>query len=98
MNEEKKPEDTELNLEDLKKFIVEVLPVITPLLSSSMSNNTDLIKRKQTLEGLFLFMVIASGVGLIWLFIENGRPDTAEKITFALLGFLGGRGFWTGGK
>lgn len=99
-NEEKKPESESFNLEDLKKFLIEVIPIATPLIERAMSGTAEqakigyeLQKKQLIFEGVFLFLVIGLGAGLIMAFILNDRPDTAEKIVFALLGFLGGRGF-----
>jgi len=98
--EDEKKEVTEITMDDLKKFLLEVIPVLTPLIERTMDATAsqvklghELQKRQLIFEGIFLTLVIGLGAGLIMAFIHYGRPDTAEKIVFALLGFLGGRGF-----
>lgn len=103
-----KEEQNDINWEKVARFIEATLPHAKPLIEEWIRFKTktaedqaeinrlshQIASRQLGFEIAFIMAVLMFSGAIIWVFITNGAPDTAEKILFAVLGFVGGRGFF----
>lgn len=107
MSEEIVEKKDEFNWHEIRQFIENTLPHAEPFIVKMIENKAKEqdrhleIARLQHItartqlrfEIMFIVLTILFAGAIIWVFIDKGAPDTAEKILFAVLGFIGGRGF-----
>lgn len=99
--EEKSPEKA---LRDVAEGIAVALPAIVPTLDKLMNERTAAIREHNQVQGalwekalileaVFIGAVLVGGFAAATALALSGQTASAEKIAFALFGFLGGRGF-----
>jgi len=107
MSDDLEKKEDEINWADVRRFIEATIPHAEPIIVkiiegkakeqdrqleiARMQHNT--ARTQLCFEIFFIVLTILFAGAIIWVFINNGAPDTAEKILFAVLGFIGGRGF-----
>ena len=102
-NEKKEP-TTDETMAQVGQALVENFPTLIPALAKVHAERAEAIReynqvqsrlwgRAMNFEAILIGMVILGGFGASGWLAYIGQIQSAEKIAFALFGFIGGRGF-----
>lgn len=82
-----------LGVKDVVAAVAESRNAANALILEDNKTQMKLWNRAVCLEGILILVVLIGGFGASMAFAMSGQTASAEKVAFALFGFIGGRGF-----